>query len=143
MDDASTPQERAFESAATVFRGASWKGPVATAVAYAIGAQIGFHLRFPPATTSILWPPNAILTTALLVVDPKKWWICLLANGVAKDAAAHIFEPFYTTKSNGMGMGLSIAKSIVESHHGSIWLAKSAHQGARFEFALPSHEARP
>jgi signal transduction histidine kinase len=64
-------------------------------------------------------------------------------DGVPKDAAAHIFEPFYTTKSNGMGMGLSIAKSIVESHHGSIWLANSAHRGARFEFALPSHEARP
>ena len=63
-------------------------------------------------------------------------------NGVPKDAAAHIFEPFYTTKSNGMGMGLSIAKSIVESHHGSIWLAKTAHRGARFEFALPSREAR-
>jgi signal transduction histidine kinase len=63
-------------------------------------------------------------------------------GGVPGDAAAHIFEPFYTTKSNGMGMGLSIAKSIVESHHGSIWLASSAPRGARFEFALPSHEAR-
>ena len=55
------------------------KGPLATAVAYAIGAQVGFRLAFPPATTSILWPPNAILTTALLLSNPRRWWIYLLA----------------------------------------------------------------
>ena len=59
-------------------------------------------------------------------------------DGVPHDAVERVFEPFYTTKTNGMGMGLSIAKSIVESHHGSIWLARSARRGARFEFALPS-----
>jgi signal transduction histidine kinase len=62
--------------------------------------------------------------------------------GVPNEAVERVFEPFYTTKSNGMGMGLSIAKSIVESHHGSIWLSRGVRRGARFEFALPSHEAR-
>jgi signal transduction histidine kinase len=61
---------------------------------------------------------------------------------VPNEAVERVFEPFYTTKSNGMGMGLSIAKSIVESHHGSIWLSRGVRRGARFEFALPSHEAR-
>jgi signal transduction histidine kinase/integral membrane sensor domain MASE1 len=56
------------------------KGPLATAAAYAIGAQVGFHLRFPPATTSILWPPNAILTSTFLLASPKNWWIYLLAT---------------------------------------------------------------
>jgi two-component system sensor kinase FixL len=62
--------------------------------------------------------------------------------GVPTDAVERVFEPFYTTKTNGMGMGLSIAKSIVESHHGSIWVSRGARRGARFEFALPSREER-
>jgi signal transduction histidine kinase/integral membrane sensor domain MASE1 len=49
------------------------------AVAYAIGAWIGFMLRFPPATPSVLWPPNSILTAALLLTPPRRWWIYLLA----------------------------------------------------------------
>ena len=96
MDVAMGPAGRPFESAARVFKG-SWKGPVATAVAYAIGAQVGFHLRFPPATTSILWPPNAILTTALLVVDPKKWWFYLLAA-----LPAHLLVELPIVKPAGM-----------------------------------------
>lgn len=60
-------------------------------------------------------------------------------DGVPHDAVERVFEPFYTTKTDGMGMGLSIAKSIVESHQGSIWLAAGTHRGARFEFALPSN----
>jgi len=63
-------------------------------------------------------------------------------DGVPRDAIERVFDPFYTTKADGMGMGLSIAKSIVESHQGSIWLAQSVRRGARFEFALPSHESR-
>ena len=47
--------------------------------AYGIGAWLGFQLRFPPATTSVLWPPNAILTATLLLAPPRRWWIYLLA----------------------------------------------------------------
>ncbi|MGH9334898.1 MAG: MASE1 domain-containing protein, partial [Vicinamibacteria bacterium] len=52
--------------------------PVIVAIAYYLGCQIGFWLRFPPATTSILWPPNSILTAAFLLLPPRRWWICLL-----------------------------------------------------------------
>ncbi len=62
-------------------------------------------------------------------------------DGIPHEAVERVFEPFYTTKADGMGMGLSIAKSIVESHHGSIWVAGSVPRGARFEFALPIHAA--
>ena len=52
---------------------------VSVAIAYYVGAQVGLALTFPPATTSVLWPPNAILTSALLLVPVRQWWVCLAA----------------------------------------------------------------
>jgi signal transduction histidine kinase/integral membrane sensor domain MASE1 len=52
---------------------------VAVAAAYYVGALIGFVLRFPPATTSVLWPPNAILTATLLLTPPRRFWLVILA----------------------------------------------------------------
>ena len=46
---------------------------------YYVGSQIGFILRLPPSTPSVLWPPNAILTAALLLTAPRRWAFYLLA----------------------------------------------------------------
>src|SRR2546430_7839075 len=48
---------------------------LAVAVAYYVGAQLGFILRFPPTTPSVLWPPNSILTAALLLTPVRRWWL--------------------------------------------------------------------
>lgn len=63
--------------------------------------------------------------------------------GLTSDHVAHLFERFFTTKENGMGMGLAICRSIIEAHNG--WIAAdtgSAHGGARFYFTLPAADAR-
>ena len=49
------------------------------ALAYYAGANIGLILRFPPLTPSVLWPPNAILTAALLLAPVRRWWVYLAA----------------------------------------------------------------
>ena len=57
--------------------------------------------------------------------------------GISATAAARIFEPFFTTKPQGMGMGLAICRSIVESHDGRIWAEAAAPCGTAFHFTLP------
>ena len=58
--------------------------------------------------------------------------------GIAADAMPRLFEPYFTTKANGLGMGLSISRSIVESHGGSIAAANVPQGGARFTVILPT-----
>ena len=57
--------------------------------------------------------------------------------GIAAGAVAGIFEPFFTTKPQGMGMGLAICRSIIESHDGRIWAEPVAPTGTAFHFTLP------
>src|SRR6266853_1070583 len=57
--------------------------------------------------------------------------------GIPKDKLQGIFEPFYTSKAEGMGMGLSIARTIIEAHHGRIWAKNRDHGGASFRIRLP------
>ena len=61
-------------------------------------------------------------------------------NGIRADAVAKIFEPFFTTKPNGMGMGLAIAKSIIEAHGGVLSVSSNGDKGTIFEILLPISE---
>jgi signal transduction histidine kinase len=60
--------------------------------------------------------------------------------GLAPDKIAGIFEPFYTTKSGGMGMGLSICRSILQNHSGRLWATANEGPGASFHFTIPKHQ---
>jgi PAS domain S-box-containing protein len=57
--------------------------------------------------------------------------------GFDPEHAGRLFEAFYTTKSGGMGIGLSVSRSIVESHHGRLWTEANEGAGATFLFSIP------
>jgi len=59
--------------------------------------------------------------------------------GFAPQSAEHIFAPFYTTKSTGLGMGLSICRSIIEAHGGRLWASANLPRGAVVQFTVPAH----
>jgi signal transduction histidine kinase len=58
-------------------------------------------------------------------------------TGVGEQEVDRIFAPLFTTKSGGMGMGLAICRSVIEAHHGRIWVGPNEPQGALFQFTLP------
>jgi PAS domain S-box-containing protein len=58
--------------------------------------------------------------------------------GLAPIALQHLFESFYTTKQGGMGLGLSICRSIIEAHGGRLWASANTPRGAAFQFTLPA-----
>jgi PAS domain S-box-containing protein len=64
--------------------------------------------------------------------------------GLAPDNLEKVFEPFFTTKVQGMGLGLSVCRTIITAHGGKLWAANNPERGATFHFTLPaSTEANP
>jgi signal transduction histidine kinase len=58
-------------------------------------------------------------------------------RGFQPQDADRLFDAFYTTKSDGMGIGLSVSRSIIESHGGRLWAAQNDGPGATFSFSIP------
>jgi C4-dicarboxylate-specific signal transduction histidine kinase len=61
--------------------------------------------------------------------------------GVAEDARSHLFSPFFTTKADGLGIGLNICRSMIEFHGGALYYDHPAAGGSRFAFTVPAHAA--
>jgi signal transduction histidine kinase len=58
-------------------------------------------------------------------------------NGIPEGKIEQIFEPFFTTKAKGMGLGLSVCRTIITAHRGKLWATNNADWGATFTFSLP------
>ena len=64
-------------------------------------------------------------------------------SGIERTDVGHVFDAFYTTKADGLGMGLAIVKSIVEAHGGRVEARNNPEGGATFSFALPTGQEGP
>ncbi len=58
-------------------------------------------------------------------------------TGLSQKAINEIFQPFYSTKATGLGMGLAISRTIIEAHGGKLWAESNPGAGASFHFTLP------
>jgi two-component system, LuxR family, sensor kinase FixL len=66
-----------------------------------------------------------------------------LGRGIESAKLGRLFEPFFTTKPNGIGIGLSISRTIIEAHGGRIWVENNVREGAVFRFTLPLANEAP
>jgi hypothetical protein len=94
--------------------------------------------------------PNAVDPVIRVVVAREGGYVCISVvdqgPGVDEATAERLFEPFYSTKSDGMGMGLNICRSIIESHRGRLWVVNNVEMdghisGATFHCNLPIGES--
>jgi signal transduction histidine kinase len=125
---------------------------------YSIETQVNLSEQLPPVIGNAVQLQQVILNLVMnaiesmvLVAEPRVLSITSKSNepttvlvsiadtGSGIDVAnlSRIFKPMFTTKARGMGMGLSICKSIIESHSGQIWVSAGAPRGSIFNFELP------
>ena len=83
-------------------------------------------------------PRNLPVATAREDSNHVRLWVCDSGVGIDPKHIEKLFESFYTTKRHGMGIGLSISRSIIESHGGRLWVTANDGPGATFSFAIPS-----
>jgi two-component system sensor kinase FixL len=69
--------------------------------------------------------------------------VCVTDSGpvLTGESIEQLFETFYTTKPHGMGVGLSISRSIIEAHGGKLWAENNPHGGLEVRFTLPEQSA--
>jgi signal transduction histidine kinase len=88
--------------------------------------------------------PSSVIKIEVSSTGRHEVVVCVTDSGpgIPPDDAKHIFEPFYSTKGAGLGVGLSISRAIIEGHGGLISLAPNPGGGCIFRFTLPVHQRK-
>jgi len=83
---------------------------------------------------------NRELHISTVSIEPEGVCVAVrdTGHGLRPESLPRLFEPFYTTKPDGMGMGLSICRSIIEAHGGRLWAIRCEPRGALFQFTIPA-----
>jgi len=83
---------------------------------------------------------NRELHVSTVSIEPEGMCVAVrdTGPGLSPESLSRLFEPFYTTKPEGMGLGLSICRSIIEAHGGRLWAIPCEPQGALFQFTIPA-----
>ena len=92
------------------------------------------------AMTQVTTPRELLISSG---ADDSKGVVVVVRDsgpGLDSKSLERLFEPFYTTKPQGMGMGLAICRSIIEAHGGRLWATTNRDRGASFHFSLPTGE---
>ncbi|HEX5077637.1 MAG TPA: ATP-binding protein, partial [Geminicoccaceae bacterium] len=102
---------------------------------------INFAINGIQAMAAVEGRPRELLIRSARTADDR----ALVAvrdsgSGIDPEHADRLFDAFFTTKPNGMGLGLSICRSIIEAHGGQLWARGNAGAGATFQFTLPPHD---
>jgi signal transduction histidine kinase len=84
-------------------------------------------------------PRELLITTRNIDADQVLVTVKDSGPGIDPNTLDKIFDPFYTTKPGGMGMGLSISRSILQAHGGRLWAAAKDGPGTIFHFSLPKY----
>jgi signal transduction histidine kinase len=79
------------------------------------------------------------LTVSSMLAEPGAMLVAVkdTGSGLEPSVAERMFQPFFTTKPDGLGMGLAICRSIIEAHGGRLWASPSAEHGADVRFTVP------
>jgi C4-dicarboxylate-specific signal transduction histidine kinase len=83
---------------------------------------------------------ESLITTGKIEPDDLLVAVRDSGPGLAPAALEHLFKAFHTTKPNGLGLGLSICRSIIEGHGGRLWASANSPRGAVFQFTLPINQ---
>ena len=84
-------------------------------------------------------PRRLVITTAPDGDGHVRLAVADVGVGLDREESEKLFTAFYSTTTGGMGIGLSISRSIIEEHHGRLWAEPNADQGATFSFSIPRH----
>ncbi len=93
-------------------------------------------------TSSTDRPRRLMLRSQMQGADEVKVSVQDSGVGVRADIMVRLFEPFFTTRPKGIGMGLPISRSIIEAHGGKLWAESNGSDGSIFQFTLPGRDGR-